>query len=502
MITSLKQFNGGLVEDKRTKSLIHFSLTKHFDAFTYPHKLVPYRSTVAEEDKTKGITNFLYVPCTIDAVATYRLIGYGQTTSLNGKPTIYTYDIDTSFVGNWTETGAPESTRAGRVSEVFFYYKDYVYMFTNNSGAGQSLCRVHLTDFALTDDWKDFAANAVTTQPVHHPSDDIAYFFHGNTVSRLNDATWAADVLTFPTDCYISAACAYGNYLAIATVTKGNFPRSVVYLWDRDSSLTTLTERIDFGVGKIVHLANLEGKLIAVMNYFIDSIGTILGNGKILIKQASGQFGITINELEVDTSQSSNISLPPIRYVGNDKLYFVTAARLNGDYRNGIWAVDSTGRLTLDFVEEETGNGAYQGIYKTGNMWWIAHSADYSVNRTNDAVAYSYTSIYESLINGGDARIDNRKINLLERVAVMCEPLPSGASIVFKYRKDADLDGSWTTIFIHTTVDSMGHDTNKIETNGNPLPEFSEIQFRIESTGGAEITGFEFDSNPTDKKLL
>ena len=40
-------FSGGLSEDKRVQDLSKFSITKHFDVFTYPHKLVPHNKSVA-----------------------------------------------------------------------------------------------------------------------------------------------------------------------------------------------------------------------------------------------------------------------------------------------------------------------------------------------------------------------------------------------------------------------------------------------------------------------
>ena len=458
---------------------------------------MPHRSTEADETKTQKIVKFLYARQTVDAATVHRLYGFGVALETT-KPAIFHYNVDDALTGGWGYPTYNESSVAGRSEDVFFYYKNFIYMWT---GVGRYLVRFDTT-IATVFNNSYYDATAASDysliQPVHHPSDDIAYFFRENVVHRLNGVTWTASVLTLPDDSVITAACAYGNYLAIACTTKGTSKyKSIVFLWDRDSSLATLTERIDFGEGKIVHLANLNNKLFAVMEHYISLSGVSnIGKGKILIKQASGQFGITVNEVIVDTNVGV-MYLPQVRYVDDDKLYFATGATLNSDLRKGIWVLDSNGKITLDFIEEEVEtSGSYYGIYKIGNMWWIAHDKDGttaekgSINRTNDEEVYTYTSIYESLIfNMGDSSLTKKLIG----VEVMTELLPSAGQIVLKYRSDANLDSTtWTTIYTNTTDDSISHGAINIESSGATLPEFKEIQFRIESTGGAVITGLKF----------
>jgi len=81
----------------------------------------------------------------------------------------------------------------------------------------------------------------------------------------------------------------------------------------------------------------------------------------------------------------------------------------------------------------------------------------------------------------------------------MTEALPTNGQIVLKYRKDKDLvDGAWTTIFTEATDDSIEFDA--INISGATLPEYKEIQFRIESTGGAVITGLKWKAEIIDKQ--
>ena len=499
----INRFDGGLSEDKRVKSSNKFSLTKHFDAFTYPHKLVPYRSTEANEDKTFNIVKFLYAPY----VTGHALYGLGVDVGTT-KPCLYIYDIDTAFPTTWSGGSWLKSPTTGRNTEVLFYYKNYVYVWAGN---GRYLQRVditsHTNDFSTIANG-DFSAAGTVAQPVHHPADDTAYFFYNNKVYKLSGTTWCDGgtdpVLTLPDNLSIVSACAYGNYLAIACSTKGTTDyQSIVFLWDRDSSLTTLSERIDFGAGRIVHLANLAGRLTAVIDYYISGSRGAAASGKIVIRQyLGGQFAATVNEIESDTAGDST-TLPKVRYQKDDKLYFAAKPKLNGDFRHGIWVVDSNGRVTLDYIEEEVAdNRSYQGIYQVGNIWFIAHSGDGSVNRTNDQAVYTYTSIYESLILDGNDSSTKKK---LLGVSVMTEPLVSNddLSLVLKYRKDSDLDGSWTTILTRTitNADENSHSAINIESTGVNLPEFNEIQFRIESKSGSYapvITGLKFQYEVLD----
>ena len=503
--TKIDRFDGGITEDKRSTQSNKFSLTKHFDALTYPHKLVPYRSTEADETKAAKIVNFLYAP--YGNSTAFKLYGLGVHTT--SKVALYTYDIDTALDSSWSGGSYFLGVNTNRDTEVLFYYKDYIYVFSGNGRYLETLDITTATNnFA---NYQDFTAAGAVAQPVHHPADDIAYFFRNNLVHSLNVASWdkgaedpTAGVLVLPSNMNITAACAYGNYLAIACVTKGGSDySSVVYLWDRDSSLATLTERIDFGKGGIVHLANLDNKLIAVMDYQAQGAKGALARGKILIKQAVGQFGITINELLMDTAGSS-ATLPRVRSLQDNKLYFVARPTLNGDTRNGIWVVDSSGRLALDFVEEEA--TAYNGIAKVGNAWFIAHSDDGSVNRSNDAEVYAHTSIYESLIfNNGNSSITKE----LKKVRLTTEPLVANdtLSLILKYRKDEDiLAGSWTTILTRATANAndIRHQANNIESSGAFFPQYKEIQFRIEAKSGStapSITGLEFESEIIDNQL-
>lgn len=490
----ITDFSGGMSEDKRVQSPNKFSLTKHFDALTFPHKLVPYPQ-VAEAGSSVdalGIVKFLYAPY----ASSFALYGFGQVSG-DTKPKIYYQTVSDIATNIWTLATNGTSGVSARNTEVFFYYKGFIYMFCNNA----KLVRFDITQVAAFNDNYQSISYTNVALPVHHPSDDIAYFFVDNLVYALNGTSWNGIVLTLPTNLKIVSCCPYGNYLAIGCQTLNDAAniQSLVYLWDRDSSLTTISERIDLGEGKLLKLSNLNNQLIAIMNVYTDNVNLLPQLGKYYIKKVSGNSFVILNTLLSDTTASAQSGY----FERNNKLYISLSANDKGDSRMGIWVIDENGRMTLDFYDSIA--TIYNGIYLVGNVWYISHSNGTKISHTdnNGTLAYSSSipSIYESLIfNGGDSTETKKLVG----VSVMTEPLHSAGTITLKYRKPTnaiDQTTLWTTIFANSTADSISHDAINIESSGADLPQFDEIQFRIESLGGAVITGLRFTYEIIDSGL-
>lgn len=495
--TLITDFSGGMTEEKRTPNISFFSLSKHFDVFTYAKKLAPYYKTVesisdATNYKTYDIKKFLYVQ---GLGGNYYLYGLGAVAgSAVGK--IYRLDIVDLVNNYWTAAGNGQATGA-RSEAVFFYYKTFIYIWR----AGTHLARFDCTEAAVFNNTYQALSYTNVAQPVHHPADDIAYFFRDNIVDKLDNTTFSAAVLTLPSNMRIVSCCPYGDYLAIGCVdtatAAGVNVHSTVFLWDRDSSLTTLSDRIDFGEGALVHLANLNNQLIGVVGFYTDNSFS-LDKPRVLIKKVSGRFAIDLNVMILDDTTGTELCLPRTSFTRNNILYFpIVPSTAKGDIRQGIWAVDSSGRLSLVHSGDEVAT-SYQGIYSTSNMWWIAHSTagfETTIHHSDFNMGYSTTtaSIYESVIlNLGDSQ----KTKKLISVSVMTDKLPTAGQIVLKYRIDGAT--SWTTIFTNTEDDSVRHTAINIESTGATLPTYKEIEFRVESTGGAVFAGLKYKAELID----
>ncbi len=466
---TINNFSGGMSNDKRSKDYRKFGLASHFDAFSYPHKLVPRPGTEDKESGAIDIVKFLYA----DRSGTQTLFGFDKNAG------------DNCHVKRWNGTAwssdatNDESSSGGRNEDVFFCYKQFIYMF----GSGSKLKRFDAYDdsSAFEEDFESVGTFDTVAQPVHHPSDDNAYFFMDNKVHKLDNITWSANVLTLPDNLKIVSAVSYGNYLAIGCTSKADIKNgsySVVYLWDRDSSLETLTERIDFGNGKMHHLANLDNRLVAVM--------TIQEDKKIAIKIRNGLFSKILNEIEIDDQQI----FPATSQVIDNKLYFPAKLPLKGDDRLGIWAVDSNGKYAIDFVHETA--TSYEGIYWTGDIWWLAHSNG-SVSRSGFS---SGVSVYETLISK-DPNINKQLIS----VGVMTNPLPAnGDYIKLEYRISDDNDG-WVEIFNKGTRFKTLHEALNLE-DGTPFKQFHEAEFRVTiNKSTVDITGFKYKYEEVDSDL-
>lgn len=487
--TKINTFSGGTSADLREKISNQYSITKNFDTFSNPKRLTPFRALEANEDKDFNIIKFLNANSQI----------YGFGVNGQGSAVAKVYKKSGNLVtSSWTEDQAVEGNGA-RNEKVFFEYKNYIYMWER----GAELIRHgDITGTATNADYQSITY-ANVAQPVHHPADDIAYFFHDNKVSTLNDSTFAEAVLTLPSNLIITAGAAYGNFLAIACKNKnasGN--DSIVFLWDRDSSVTTLSDKIDWGLGELVSLDVLDGTLVGISN--VDS-GTLFGiKPRIHIKVLSGNRATLIKELKLDsTVVDANYNATGDTWIRNSKLYFSIESDQSLDALDytGIWVIgrheiNSPLATTMEYkVDTDSLSDQIHGFAFFGGYLFVAHSSDGSVDRINDQATYS-TAVYESQIFDGE---DSSLMRKLIGATVTTVPLPTAGQVVLKYRKDEET--SFTTIFTEATDNSISHSAINIESSGISLPtDYKEIQFRIESTGGAEITGFSFKEEVVGKR--
>jgi hypothetical protein len=479
--TKITDFTAGMAADLRSSK--GFARLQHFKPF--PHKLVPEFNTKADENKSFGVTRFLYAPWL--SKTSFALFGYGVTNT--NRPAIYAIEDDI-ISNSWFQPGA--GTGAGAVARderVFFYYKGYFYGFA----AGTSLWRYGKVDdtsgLAWTDTYQSITYVNVA-QPLHHPADDCAYFAVDNKIYRLDNTTWNGLVLTLPDNLIITSLEADGDYLHIACKSQTGIGNSTSFQWDRDSSLETVTAKYDWGRGDLLHIANLQGTVIGVINVFMT---TTYGHriGKMVIKAIVGGVVKTIAE-----HVSSDFSyFDGNKFVTDDKLHFALELARDGGFIHGIFSVDAAGQLRVEVSEAEadgiTEQIRYQGIYKTGEYWWIAHSNDGSVNRTDDQNNCTYTSVLETNIIG-TPDVQSQFVG----ASVAFEPLPSGATVTLKCRKVSETN--WTTIkAVTTTAETKLYATK--DTNSQAR-SFYELQYRIESTGGAVITGLEWTHETNDQK--
>jgi len=479
----IDKFDGGMATDPRSKNYRQFYHTKHFDAYSFPHKIVPRFTTT---DNITGLTGFEPLRFIYDAdnEGDYRLWALIRVTSSN-KGALLKFNATTDDFES--ASGALFDTTSV-MEDAFLNYKGYAYLYDGK----QYLMRYKLDESDSSDEtYQDLTKITKAAQHLHCLKDDILYLFHDNIVSKLNNASWTATALTLPSTGYIVGACEYGDYIAIA-FRYTNEIKSSIFLWNRDDSLTTTSQRWDLPSSAIYHIAVLNGRLMVIDTDFI----------KIYVRRFNGAEFEKINELQGVRKSFLEDQMTRFNVIVDDKLLFPMDYNAPGyatdlNTRLGIWAVDSSGRITLDTVAENA--TLYKGLFYLQGDLWIAYDTSSLTNTTKAAktgITYSITnpSVYETLFIG-EANINKKLI----KVGVRTEALPAAGQVVLKYRTVEA--AAWTTVFTNTTDNSYYHEAINIEATGADLPEFREMQFRVESTGGAVITGLTVKYEELDDNL-
>jgi hypothetical protein len=487
---SVNNFFGGISDDPREENGTKFQLVKHFDIFSQPNRLTPYRSLEADTNdgatatgmKQYLVRDFLYHS------ASAKLYGLGQT---GGGLTKIVYKSDAT-TGNWTLPASSEGNGAvwnGCLVE----YKDYLWGFQGTT----QVWRWGLLSGtpSITNSQGTVASISSVAQGLV-AKDDNLYLPYNNKLARVTSGGTVNDaVLTLPTNFKITSICNYGNYLAIACAPVSTFNGvSKVFLWNLTS--TDVQEAIDWGEGEIRVLETIEGMLVGVSDRYLNN-ATGAGRGSMIIQVYSG--GVPQIVKEVFTQALSGKTMPISKAVKNNRLFFaakIMTNTLGTEYNEGIWSfgrknVNYPFALSLDIIDENIDSDGIQAFGTAASYFFIAHSGDGSIDKTNDAATYAFTSVYESQIfNFGDATVDKQ----LKAISLTTAPLPASASVTVKYKVDDDT--SWTTIGTMTTQGEISRDFVNIESSGAEFASGKEFQFRIESvTGGAEITGFKVTGN-------
>lgn len=465
----INRYDGGMTSEIRSKSANKFAMARHFDVFTYPHKLVP-RFSADSKETGSDFTSLATKPFKFFFDAGISAVKYlfGLAKVSDNKACVVYWDND---LVEWV---APTNglSGSGEVNDnVFFNYNGYAFMVST-----PYIKRYKLdagTPFA--DTWQTITAFFNTCQPVHFLKSNSAYFFTDNRVHTLDTAdTFDDDVFLCPTGTYVAAACEYEDYLVMAINYTG-FQKSAILFWNRDPTEANATYRYEMNNRDIYQMKVINGRLMVVSSDYT----------RVYVDRYNGAEFQTINELVGGRTTLlavvTDYTISRENAIVQNRLLFpmdYTSNNGTNNSRLGIWALDSNGRLSLDYIVN--GATSYKGICPLYGDLWIAYNTG-SIVRSNISFSTDVTSDYETLML--EEPNNNKK---LLSVGVSTEPLPAAGQIVLKYRLREDT--TWTTIFTHTTDDSYYHEAINIESTGATLPQFREIQFKVESIGGAVIT--------------
>lgn len=508
--TKINRWDGGITNDPRDTSESTARIVTLFDSDSSPHKLSPIRSTESGDSSatTRKLQNFCIGYWS--ATPSWRLFGLGVVSG-TAKASIHMKLISTDSSNDLSDDGWLDPTTAYQTvgttasMNLFVYYKKTGLFYGARDGS--QIWTYNTATSTFSD-----SAQALTytniSQGLVHSKDDILYIGYDNKIVSNNNGSWNTTALTLPSHLYVTSICERGNYLAIACAPLAGVGSSVVYLWDRDSTLATLSDSCDWGSGHLKVLEEIGGYLVGIS--FEGGYPSSRTYDRVIFRYYGSSGAVKFKELDLEAVVEGTNQLPIFKQKIGDRVYFMLRGYFNGALREGVWSLGhKDGKMTL-FHERPLSNdtsltqAVLRGFYIVGEYMFIAYSSGsdvYGLSKTIDSqgAQYSYTasSIYESKkFNTGDS---SQKKDLIG-VTVATEPLPTYGQVVLKYRTDQNT--SWTTIFTEATDNSISHSAVNIESTGATLPkDYKEIQFQIISTGGAEITELAFTEEVTGKRV-
>jgi hypothetical protein len=485
----INNFSGGVSDDPRENNASKFQVAKHFDTFSNPTRLTPYRSLEADTNDgstSTGMKQYL-VKDFVYSSTNAKLFGLGQNGS--GYPKVVQKSVAES--GNWSLPATSEGNGAVW-NGCFFEFQGALWFM---QGTAQ-LAKWVIGTNTITNTVDTLNATITSVANGVIASDANAYFAYNNVIVRIAPGlTVTDDAKTVPSNYKITSLANYGNYLAIGCAPISTFNgQSKVFLWNLSSDL--FAEAIDWGEGELRILETIEGYLVGVTDrYLNNAVGA--GRGSMIIQMYSG--GVPQVVKEVFTQALTGKSIPQTKFVKNNRLFWAAKIMTNSagtTYNEGIWSfgrknVNYPFALNLDVCDDANSNSGnidtdgIQAIGSAANYFFITHSGDGSIDKTNDASTYAFSSIYESQIfDFGD--VDNDKT--LVSLKVSFRKQLAGESLTAKYRVDGAT--TWTEIGTYDTDDSLSHTFVREETNDVNFKSGREFEFQLLSTGGLEITGF------------
>lgn len=324
--------------------------------------------------------------------------------------------------------------------------------------------------------------------PLVHSKDNLLYFFTDNIVTSF-DGTTPTTVLTLPTNFQITSACEDGDFIMIIGFDTDG--KATGFLWDRDSSLTTLTAKYDLGTDSPRHVSKLGGTtfIVSVRGDVSNSLFT--DNSALTIRVRNGDRADIFMEYHMPKIILHQFGLG--MYATSHRLYFSAYAKLQGDSvaKHLVFRLDYDGKLSIALNLGINGglNPVMPAIFRDGDMWWIGGLANGSWNSVD---SYTTISSFESNIIRSDDLTKNLDI---VGIIVTCEPMPASGQILVQARKNEET--AWTTLKTFTTDNSIKLAVSAIEAKNalNGLDRAKHAQIRLESTGGAVITGLQATFN-------
>jgi hypothetical protein len=460
------QHYGGVSDDPRNETRISFEMVEHFDIYTSTRKLIPLRSSENVDSSDKKITKFLYS-------TEGNFFGMG----VDGAK-IEIYELDSVPAGNtWNTVTNGVSSGNGTFLGGFGEYKGDIY----GIWGGNKVFK--WDDYAGSPTFTDSFGTTVTSPTVVADpiigSDDEFYMFYDNYVGQIDSGgTWTNNKFILPSEYKIRSAARRGDFLYIAASGDGVKTTSKIFIWDYINA--DPVDVIDLGLPLVYVIANVDGEILTVS---LGEPSSITFQQNLIVKQwVKGDTSSTKKSIPLGTNGFSCLKEV---FVDDNRLYFGLNRNDNSDPQyKGVWCVgrkNDTKPWALSRIhkpDNDTTINDLNSFYKLGDFFWVSHGTTGEIDRTDDSETYSATSTaITEIIDLGSPTTKK----MLEAIAVGHDPIGSG-TVYVDYRVDAET--SWTNLITSNTANSTFKDATRPSGGGFLPKDFTQIQFRVRSTGG------------------
>lgn len=502
----INDWEGGIAEDVRELRTDTFAVSKNFDIKSFPNKIVPYVEMVSQPldgSKTYGSSAVLYTKSNGQRQISF--LSRQNGTDLTGVFSGQTTDVIGDTVTSYTNGNIPVHS-IGYGTLGVYKNKLYSIMYNTTSGNAYFITYDAVTNSLIQPGFFSFnpinLGRVFIPKPFRHPADDILYVAAGNVVARNNNGSWTASALVLPTDCWITSLTEYGNYLAIATAPRDPGGRSRVFLWNRDSSLTTVTDIIDFGEGELRVLENIDGYLVGISI----SNSTFAIQPQLKMYVYAGGVAQLVKSVSAPTGASTQLEI--FKAKQKNELYFTAKFPVQNVSVNRIWVAGRNRKGQWYMTPDRSINGSTEpttvnGFDFIGDYLYVGFDSGL-FNRTNaSAGAYYGAATLDTLVNPKMLIEDRPKKKTLKLVSITT----SKGSGTGQHMVEYSVDGSaYTPVFSGQLQPNQTIEI-KTEPDGKPLKSGREFQFRIGITDSAiasaqpDISEFSYEYETTASHL-
>ena len=431
--------------------------------------------------------------------------GIGRDNGTNRDTSLYQKNLGGN---NWAllTNGTIANSSQSLYDPSFIYNNDF-YIYFN--GGNNYICRYNIVTNAMTSNY--LSLNGGLDGGILWQGN--MYGYQGQKIYKITTAPAAVDMLTIPSDQQIKQMVPYGNYIAIICTSK-------MYLWDGVTT-TSFADIVEIGRGICNGGSLLDGILYVVetfSNYRGFRIKAYSGGRFVTVSNYTGRFNRARSSnytkgASTVVSSTGFISFlvsayrSDSTYAGGDEIQLFRYGKINADDVNSLscWKTFNTqsgaqapSTIGNSFVVLEDSSSSLQSQIISSVIYGLdtgVGSSSYfeSANTFNATESVSSASaVIETVIfNGGNTHAQKT----LQKVVLNYDPLPTAGSVTLKYKINEETNkaaSTWTTIFTDTTDYNVSHAAVNIESTGANLPTFKEIQFRIELSGNAKLTGLKF----------